>query len=242
MDIKALNKSNFFTWSLTLILLLEFLLLAFLLEKQSSKQSFLSLIIQVYGGFMATLFGVYISLLASKQEGNQKEERALHKTMLGSLKIIWSELDLNERALNHLIENGLEKIQRELFSMHDSLDFLINSTGEFKSKAFYGCITSGAINDISQNGKIFNGLQQAYYNLELSYTSLIGLRSYYEEYKDKNYLTDYPDQRTAAIKQIDLLIEKLKKTLKMVIYAKKEVYIYLEGRGVIFTEDEIHAH
>jgi len=119
------------------------------------KYNSLGFLIGIYGAFVATLLGVYVSLYYSREHTKEQEIKVVEKVMIGSLKMLWSELDLNKNSLENLIA-GYETMPREHENIFENYKFLSVFCGGIKFEVFYGLISSGAMNDISRNDSVFN--------------------------------------------------------------------------------------
>lgn len=197
------------------------------------KQS-LSLIISVYGGFVATMLGLYVSLYYTREREKDQEKEINKKIMIGSLKLLWSELDLNSRSLKNLVK-GYTEMPKIHEALYDNFTFLSTYCEGIKFQVFYGLISSGDMNEISKKDDIFNALQQAYYNLELM---LNGIKMTSLIYRD---LDSHPKPTSTDIELcwglLEQEISKGKRTLEFVDKAKSVITDYLTEQGVTFTEN-----
>jgi hypothetical protein len=197
----------------------------------------LELIIQIYGSFVATLFGVYLSLYFSKKQDRQNTAEKIQQTMLGSLKVIWSELDINEEILRNL-NDGLKNMPRNITKLYEQQSYLIEHVKALKYKAFYSTMSSGAINIISNHPDIFNDLQQAYYNLEMTQNGLNLTNQAYKDLIDLKFAEQNPELVAAAFSMLYQERLKVDRTIAMIVKAKKSTSKYLKSKGVIFTIEE----
>lgn len=230
-----MNK-NFLNISLLLILILLLFLLA--LQNQLTNIEMLKFIIEVYGTFVATLLGVYISLGLTKKMDRENEEKSNRKTMLGNLKVIWSELDVNEDILKNLLEEGLKKMPRIAHQLYAQQSYLIKHAEGLKNKAFYSTMSSGAINIISEHNNIFNDLQIAYYNTELTQKGLVLSNETYRDLAVPGFALRNPDLVSSAFAILDGETAKVERTISLVKKAKKTVYDYLTANGTRFSREE----
>ncbi len=222
--------------SLLLILILIYLLLKWYLIYGFNNKA-LELIIQIYGTFIATLLGVYISLYYSRKRDRERDEKQNQKIMLGYLKVIWSELDINEDVLKFLYE-GLKTMPRIVTKLYDQISFLIEHCKGLKNKAFYGSISSGAISEISTDNDIFNNIQQAYYNTELAQNGLNLTTQAYKDLANPQFVKNLPEQEKLAFEILNKEIEKVSRTIELVEKAKKTIFNYLKKEGVTFSKQE----
>lgn len=189
--------------------------------------------IQAYGAFVATLFGVYISLHLSKIQEHERDERA----MLGSLKTIWSELDINGDILAQ-IYSGLQNMPRIPSQLSSQQNLLITHAKGLQDRAFYATLSSGAMNVISMHNDIFNDLQQAYYNTQSAQIGLSSTNEIYEDLAKNAVFAQDPFMTNVAFNMIEKESYKFERTIAMVTKAKKSTFDYLTSKGVIFSRDE----
>lgn len=203
-----------------------------ILEFQSNnKEVVLPIVIQLYGGFVAVLVGVYIPLAEAKKKERQEERRR----MIASLKLIWSELDINEIVMRNILL-GLQTMPRKIDQMYDSVLFVLNVAKDLRTEAYYGAISSATIMTISESDAIFNSLQQAYYNMQLTESGLSMTADVYKEYYQKNLAT-IPQEFKAQVLDIhDKEIKKCVSAITFIATAKKISGAYLSKTGVTFSQ------
>ena len=236
LNMKTIKKSatKIIIVSVSLLVLVG-LLICIVNRKEENKS--LEIAIQIYGAFLATLFGVYLSLYYSKKEEKERQKYESDKILQGSLKLVWSELDLNSTTLNNLI-NGLKSMPRNLNKLYEQYNFLIESAKNIKYQTFYSLVSSSAINEICLNDDIFNPLQQAYYNTELTVNGLNISTQVFKDYADQPLNTIPSEFRTIAFNLLDKETSKVERTLKLVDKAKKVISEYLKTKGVTFKYEK----
>lgn len=193
------------------------------------------LFVGIYGAFVATLLGIYISLYYTREQTKKQENRSTEKITVGALKLLWSELDLNKGSLKYLLE-GYKTLPKIDEALYENFVFLSTYGRGIKFDVFYGLISSGAMSEISKDDDIFNALQQAYYNTELM---IDGIRMTEQVYK---YFNDNPKKTSRDIELmwslLDLEIKKVERTIKMIDTAGDLLQRYLSVRGVTFSKDK----
>ena len=214
---------------------LLFLLTKYKALNNENDAKILETSIQIYGTFTATLFGVLLSLYITLDLNQELEKNDNLKIMLGNLKVLWSELDLDETILKQL-EDGLVSMPRVVSQLHNQTSYLIKHSINLKSKAFYATMSSGAINIISTNNEIFNDLQQAYYNIELAHGGLVLTNETFKDLAKPNFAAQSPGLVKMAFDNLDGDIDKIKRTISMVRKAKKSINSYLLKYGVVFKK------
>lgn len=222
--------------SLGLVLILLLLLLEY--QRVNYVDKLLEFIIQIFGAFVATFLGVYFSLYYTKKQEKEKEERDSNKVFLGSLKLLWAEMDLNGKAVKNILE-GFKSMPRIVPKLYNQHIFLLEHSKSIKTNSFYGVITSGGMNEISKNDNIFNALQQAYYNMEMAINGLTLTGEIYKDFdgiKAENVPSDIVNTMFLIL---DKEIDKLGRTVDFIERAKHIVFEYLSDRGVTFSEDEL---
>lgn len=231
----ALMSLGFSGLLLLSLLSLPALMYQYVLSNYNNK--LLEQIIQIYGAFVATMLGVYFSLYFSRWQESEKTKKNEEQAMLGSLKIIWSELDINEDIFNNL-KSGLEDMPKISTNLYTQQSYLIKYCSGLKSKAFYATMSSGTINIIANHQNIFNALQQAYYNIELTQSGLDLTNEIYRDLADKEFAAQNPDIVRNAFDMLTKEIKKVKRTIQMISEAKKITFDYLVSKGVTFTREE----
>jgi hypothetical protein len=227
----GLNPLNL---SLLLIIILSTFLL--IVQKQVSNLDFLKTIIELFGAFVVTFLGVYISISYTKKSDQEKEKKEREKVYIGGLKLLASELSLNEQPLIPLSE-AIDNIPDEPGKFYDNYGFLLEMTRDIKTDVFYGLVSSGAMDEISKSEDIFNKVQQAYYNTQKSINGIGLSREVFVDFANKPVATIPQDWIIMAKGIINNESLKLKRTIEMVQEAKKTIIDELGKYGVTFTEN-----
>lgn len=222
---KILTFTNIF------LLLVLFLVLMILEYQSNSKDVVLPIVIQLYGSFIAIFLGIYLPLAEAKKKETQEEQRR----MVASLKLIWSELDINEMVMKNVL-HGLQTMPRRIEQLYDNSLFVLNTTKDVVNGAYYGSISSGTMNKISEHDDIFNSLQQAYFNTHLTVRGLNSTAEVYKEYDHKNPATIPANLQQQAMEILDKEIEKAKSAIAFIATAKRISGEYLAKRGVTFSQ------
>ena len=215
------------------------MLALYVLQGQTDNSDLLKIIAETLGGLTATFSGVYLSLHISRKQDQEKEEKSANETMLGNLKVIWAELKMNEDILNHFMNDGLKKMPKIVTELFNQQTYLMSYLNGLKYVAFYSTMSSGAINIISKHVEIFNALQFAYYNTELTQNSLNTTTLTFKDYLDPVFANQNPDLVNNAFGLVNQEINKTETTIKLIKKAKDLVQSYLISNGVTFTEEEL---
>lgn len=232
------NKKGFFSLSLFntfLVLILVLLLLLLGLQGQTNNSDFYKLVVKLYGAFVVTFLGVYISLYYSKKQEKEKEERDAEKVYVGSLKLLASELSFNEQTLRNII-HGFESMPKSPAQYYDQYEMLIETAEVIKTDVFYSLISSGGMEEISRYDEILNNTQLAHYNTVLAINGLKISKNVFVDYHNR---TDIPPEFIIKANTIvDQEYEKTKRAMGMVAAAKEEIVRELKRRyGATFKEE-----
>jgi len=222
--------------NLSLLLILILLILLFPLQNQISNLDFLKIVIGLFGAFVVTFLGVSISFGYSKRSDQEKEKKEREKIYIGGLKLLASELSLNEQPLIPLSE-AIDNISNEPNKYYDNYGFLLEMTRDIKTDVFYGLVSSGTMNEISKSENIFNKVQQAYYNIQKTINGIGLSREVFKDFADKPIGSISQDWIDMCKGIIGNEAQKLKRTIEMVQDAKKEIIEELGKYGVTFTEN-----
>ncbi len=197
----------------------------------------MELIITIYGGFVASLVGIYWSFAITNWQTAKERKTERDKVLLASLKLIYSELDINEKNLKDA-RGGLETMPFEINNLFDGFEFLKTVVDSLKSPAFYGTIVSGDMKEITLNPQLFNPIQQAYFNMEIAISAFNTSRMSFK---------DYSSIRPDLLTQVDTIqcaerLANLKlnwdRALNIIDKAKQILSKYLTDHGVIISVDE----
>lgn len=199
-------------------------------------KEFLEMVLTIFGAFIATLFGVFLSLRYTKKHEKEKESDLNQKILLGSLKLIYSELDFNTKIIDNVIE-GLRSMPRSAGLLYDNYNLLIHESNSTKYQCFYGTISSGNMNVISQHEDIFNALQQAYYNLELTMKGLILSQEVYKDFKGIKEDAIHPEIVGRLYVILDDELTKATYAREYVMLAKGKLSDYLSSYGITFKDE-----
>ena len=227
----VLSSLNIF---LSLILVL--LLLLSTLQNQGGNPDFLKLITELYGAFVVTFLGVYISIRYTKKSDQEKEKNEREKIYLGGLKLLASELSLNEQPLIPLSE-ALDSIPDEPDKYYDNYGFLLEMVRDVKTDVFYGLVSSGTMGEICKSESIFNKIQQAYYNVQKTINGISLSREVFKDFANISIDKISPDWIDMAKGIISNESKKLKRTITMVQDARKEIERELLEYGITFSEN-----
>lgn len=196
-----------------------------------------TLIIEIYGAFVATFWGVYFSLYYSKKEEKEKEAIISKKIILGTLKLIYSELDINNIYLKNVLD-GLISMPRSLAQLYTQLSFIIDRSKGIKSNALYAAISSGDMHEISKDDLIFNAIQQAYYNIDLGLNGLSLTLNIYKDFVNIDEERIEQALKEKAVTILDKEIESIGRVIGWVKKAEKILHEYLTSQGITFTIDK----
>ena len=233
------NKKILVNWStlnisLGSILILLLLLLA--LQEQTTNSEILKLVTELYGAFVVTFLGVYVSISYSKKQEREKEERDTQKVYISSLKLLASELSFNEQTLSQLVE-GFTTMPRIASQYNHQYGMLLQTPRKPKTDVFYSLISSGAMEEISKSDKILNDSQLALYN---TIDAINGLKTSRNVFKDYYNKADIPPNFVAtADGLVNQEYQKTVRALGMVTSAKEEIVRELGKHGVTFTEEHL---
>ena len=216
------------------ILLLSFIL-AVLIYIYSCENKVVEIIVTFWGGFVATLIGVYLSLLVTTEQSKHAEKRKKHSILLSSLKLIYSELDINEMNLQ-MIQETLDDYESDIASYYDDFTMLNTTLSTLKDKAFYGLIASGSMEEITTIPKIYNSIQQAYFNMGLTVNGFNATRLIFKGFKNsKKSIT--AKEKEMCINQLELFKKRLSSQIGIIIRAKKEITTFLIKNNVSISID-----
>ncbi len=234
------NNKGFVVWSplnISLALILVLLLLFLALQGQSSNSGMLRLLTELYGAFIVTFLGVYISISYSKKQESEREEKDRVKVYLGALKLLASELDLNEQPLKTLSQ-AIYDIPREPDKYYDNYGFILEMTRDIKSDIFYSLIASGSMDEVSKSEVIFNKIQQAYYNTSKAINGIGLSREVFKDYEINSKLPTFPQWLAMASGMIKQEADKVKMAQEMVTSAKEEIIKELGKISAKLLEEE----
>ncbi len=220
--------------SLTLILILAILLLA--LQKQSGNTDMLRLVTELYGAFVVTFLGVYISISYSKNQESEKEEKERNKVYLGALKLLASELSLNEQPMKTLSQ-AIYNIPPKPDKYYDNYEFILEMTRDIKTNVFYSVIASGSMDEVNKSELIFNKVQQAYYNTSKAINGIALSREVLKDYEVNSKLPNFAQWLELISEMIKQEANKVKRAQEMVTSAKEEIVKELNKYGVTFVEE-----
>ena len=203
--------------TVTFILFISIALYLILYSKSYiSNDSFLSDIILIFGTLIATIVGVYLSFVFAEVKNRER-------ILLASLKTIYSELSFNLQTLNNLL-TGVKSMPQNLSRMYDQYLYAIKHGKNINTIAFNGLIYSGAIYEVSTDDNIFNTLQQAYYNSQLTINGLNLTADIFKEFVDhpnllqnSEFVEDAWNIHNEEIKKIEDAIDFTEKAMKTVI-------------------------
>lgn len=221
--------------NISLVLILILLLLFFALQKQSGNTDMLRLITELYGAFIVTFLGVYTSISHSKKQEKEKEEKDKTKVYLGALKLLASELSLNEQPLKTLSQ-AIYNIPPEPSKYYDNYGFILEMTKDIQTDVFYNIIASGSMNEVSKSETIFNKVQQAYFNTSKAINGISLSREIFKDYEANSKLPSFPQWLTMINGMIKQEGDKVKKAQEMITSAKEEIIRELSKYGVTFVE------
>lgn len=223
--------------NLSLFLIIILLILLLILQKQISSSNFLHVVIELFGAFVVTFMGVYISINYTKKSDQEKERKEREKVYVGGLKLLASELRLNEQLLPPL-NDTIDTIPDNPDKYYDNYGFILEMAHGIKTDVFYNLISSGTIHEISRSDDIFNKVQQAYYNIQGSINGISLSRKVFEDFADKPINTIPQSLIDMAKGIINNESQKLKRTIEMVRVAREEIEKELSAEyGVTFTNE-----
>lgn len=233
----ATNKHSS-VWSLLNISLILILILALLLlelQKQTTNAEILKLGIEIYGACVATFLGVYISLSYSRKQEADKKEEDRRKVYLGALKLLASELSLNEQPLKTLSE-AISNLPPEPSKYYNNYGFLLEMTRDIKYDVFYSVIASGSMDEVSKTETIFNKVQQAYFNTIKAINGISLSREVLKDYLEVSRTPAFPVWLERITGMIEQETDKIKRAQQMVTSAKEEIIAELKKYDVSFID------
>ena len=180
--------------------------------------------------------GVSISFSYSKKSDQEKEREEREKIYIGGLKLLASELSLNEQPLMPLSE-AIDDIPDEPGKYYDNYGFLLEMTRDIKAEVFYSLVSSGTMDEISKSEDIFNKIQQAYYNTQKTINGIGLSREVFKDFADKPVASIPQDWIDMAKGIINNESQKLKRTIEMVKDARIAIEKELKKYGVVFREN-----
>lgn len=143
-------------------------------------------------------------------------------------------MERNIKALNHVRE-GLENMPNNIDKLYDQFKFLLVYCEDIKCNAYWGAISSGSMNEINSHDDIFNDLQIAINNIEMTVT---GLKMTTEVFKDfaleGNQLKN---PKKVADYFISRETRKVQDIIKMAEQAKNTIAEFLSSENVTFSTD-----
>lgn len=235
---KKKNNKGFIVWyplNMSLALILVLLLLFLALQGQSGNSDMLRLVTELYGAFVVTFLGVYISISYSKKQESEREEKDRENIYLGALKLLASELDLNEQPLKTLSQ-AIYNVPNEPEKYYDNYGFILEMTRDVKSDVFYSLIASGSMDEVNKSEVIFNKVQQAYYNTSKAINGIGLTREVLKDYEINSRLPTFSQWLAMVSGMIKQEADKVKRAQEMVTSAKEEIVKELNKFGVTFIE------
>jgi len=225
-----LKFKDYQSLNITILLILSFEIL-FIFYLLTGLNHQIEIIVTIYGGFIATLIGVYWSFHLSTQQAEADKKKERKRVLLASLKLILSELDVNEMNLKD-VRQALDTMPQQVNTFYDSFTMLQTIVSSLKSQAFYGSIFSGDMREITNESKIFNAIQQAYFNMELSISAFNTVTFSFKSYSEVRDSNLSEDDKNQCQKNITNTKNNLDRLLVIVNKAKQEVKSYLENHGI----------
>lgn len=214
-------------------LIVPYLVLLIAVQNSFQRQNFLLMLIELLGSFVVTFLGVFASYSYSKKLEKESSDAEKQDLYTSSLELIASEMSLNEQTLQGLKE-GITTMPHTLTQLASSYDMLIAVAKDIQTKAFYGLISSGGMQEITKNHDIFNAIQQSYYNLQ---KTISGLHSSREVFREYHQLTTIPQ---VIAKQAETIIaqesDKIERGIGMTTKGIKLIVKELKQYDIVFTD------
>ncbi len=239
VDSKSSGGSGFILpmVSFSLLLLVILLYLLFRIQSIVSNTDFLKILVELFGAFVVTFLGVYLSLLFSKKQQEEKNKKDNEAIYTGSLKILASELDLNKDTLT-ILHQAISNIPDNVGKLYDNYEFLINMSKVVKTNAFNNLISSGGFLEISKNDEIFNKTQQAYFNMELATNGLLISQNVFADFKNIPGDKIPNEIKVHSMGIVKKEKDKIRRSLIMVKNAKLQIIKELKNFGVVFKNEK----
>lgn len=194
--------------------------------------STLNLFLQVFGGFVATLFGVYISLTLTNKEESRKEDIESKIYLNESLKIILNEIAFNNQMLT-LALKMLDKKSTKAFLILDDFNDALFPIKNTKDRAYYTLIGSNKFIHISKDLDLLNILSASYDNTKITINQVGMGRNILKNYKlkkdDKKELEYFVNILDMSLAQIKGQIKINKKAIKKIKSILKSSNIYYKS-------------
>jgi hypothetical protein len=206
------------------------------IQKDVANLEFLKLVTELYGAFVVTFLGVYISLFYSKKQDREKSKEDQEKVYVSSLTLLASELSLNEQPLKAL-NDAISHLPKEPNKLYENYGFLLEMTKDIKNDVFYNLISSPGMTEISRKFDIFNKVQQAYFNTIKAINGLSLSREVFLNYYDFDITIIPPELIDRASEIVNQEVAKLSRTLEMVQEAKKIIIKELETYKIVFVDE-----
>ena len=227
-------KLNLLTLSLLLILVL--LLLLWFLQCQISVSEWLKTITELFGAFVVTFLGVSISLSYSKKSDQDKEKNERERIYLSGLKLLFSELSLDEQHLS-VISEAIDTIPDKPEKNYNNFGFLMEMGRTIRTNVFYNLISSGGMDELNKDDELFSKIQMAYYNLQKAIDGISLSREMFKDFSNLPINT-IPIKNIMEMKEIIRQeSQKIKDSLEMIKIAKDLIRIELGKYEIVFDEE-----
>lgn len=176
-NIKPLHQTKFYVPIILLITLLFMISRHFFIYGEGLT---LNIVLQIFGGFIATLFGVYLSLhLTNKEEYMRKQADSLQK-LINALLLISD--DISFKKFNYeIIKKVLDKNQPNSYLIRDDFAFIQPILKGIDNQIFFSIVASGDFLEISKNDTLTYNIQLAYSNTTYCSTKLINEWEYFDD-------------------------------------------------------------
>ncbi len=219
--------------SLSLLIILGFVLWFY--QSQSTPEKFLEMFISAVATLITTFVGVLASFGLSSKFEEKKENKRRQNTYNSSLKLIASELDINQLAMANVLE-GLKSMPRTLKQLHSNYQVIVEVASGAKTKAFYSLMSTSAFEEIGQRDDVFNSLQQAYYNMEMTTNGLALSQIVFKDYEVLPVLTQ--NMVNKANEMIEKETNKVVNTIGFIQIARELLISKLKKAGVTFSKPD----
>lgn len=221
----------------TVILLLTFVVIFLIFIFMGLANNAFAIIVTIYGDFVATVIGVYWSIYLTNIKAHEDDQKNREAILLGSLKLLYSELDINEMNLESVAE-ALRVMPLKITEFFGNFTLLEPVILGLKTQAFYGVISSGDMREITTEVDIFNPIQQAYFNMDLFKSGFVTAKIIFKEFKnDTPYITVY--ERNQCLSTLNNVKENIDKILKIIKIAKGTTAQFLIKKGTKISVDKV---
>lgn len=228
------------SYLLPLVLLDILLIFLLIYQRGAETQKFDEMVMMLIGTAIVTFLGVYLSFRLTASEERKREDERKEKNYTNGLKLIYSELTINEEAID-ILSRALKAMPDAPGLFYENYTFLMEMSKGVRTKNFDNLIGSDSMNEIISNDEVINCIQQAYYNIEKAVSGLALSREVFIMLKDKNPQNIPLEMIQNAKNIISKEAGKTDSTLELIKKAEKRLLDELTLRKVTFTLDPQQA-